>query len=104
VLLEASLEFETLDRIKTIVLSDPRVGELKGPWGRNSGRYRFIEIDLTMKVRDFQKAHRAAEEIKEKIKEGIPFVDHILIHYELMAKEMETTPVHRLTEVSFVLH
>ena len=93
VLLDASLDFQTLDKIKAIILSDPRVAEIKGLWGRNSGKYRFIEAELILKVRDFERAHRAVMALEDKIRQEVPFVDHILIHYEPEHKDSLTYAV-----------
>jgi cation diffusion facilitator family transporter len=93
VLLEASLDFETMDRVKSIILADPQVEEIKGLWGRNSGRYKFIEADLTLNVGDLQKAHVITDKIAERIREKIPHVDHVLIHYEPIRKEQITFAV-----------
>jgi cation diffusion facilitator family transporter len=87
VLLDASLDFETMDQVKTIILSDPQVEKIKGLWGRNSGRYKFIEADLMLNVKDLQKAHVITDKIAERIREKIPHVDHVLIHYEPIRKE-----------------
>jgi len=93
VLLDASLDFETMDQVKTIILIDPRVEEIKGLWGRNSGRYKFIEADLMLNVKDLQKAHVITDKIAERIREKIPHVDHVLIHYEPIRKEKITFAV-----------
>ena len=93
VLLEASLDFETMDRVKNIILTDPQVEEIKGLWGRNSGRYKFIEADLTLNVRDLERAHVITDKIAERIREKIPHVDHVLIHYEPIRKEIITFAV-----------
>ncbi len=87
VLLDASVDFSTLDRVKTIVLSFPAVEEVKAIWGRSSGRYKFIELVITLKIRDLQKAHFISQQIEKKIKEEISHVDHVLIHYEPKTKE-----------------
>lgn len=50
--------------------------------GRNSGRYRFIEVVIEISVRDLKSAHRISEELESKIKEELPNVDEVLIHYE----------------------
>ena len=34
VLLDASLDFKTLDQVKTIILKDPRVVSINGLWGK----------------------------------------------------------------------
>jgi cation diffusion facilitator family transporter len=93
VLLDASLDFETMDQVKTIILTDPRVEKIKGLWGRNSGRYKFIEADLMLNVKDLQKAHVITDKIAERIREKIPHVDHVLIHYEPIRKETITFAV-----------
>jgi cation diffusion facilitator family transporter len=93
VLLDASLDFETMDQVKTIILSDSQVEEIKGLWGRNSGRYKFIEADLTLNVKDLQRAHVITDKIAERIREKIPHVDHVLIHYEPIRKETLTLAV-----------
>jgi cation diffusion facilitator family transporter len=93
VLLDASLDFETMDQVKTIILTDPRIEKIKGLWGRNSGRYKFIEADLMLNVKDLQKAHVITDKIAERIREKIPHVDHVLIHYEPIRKETITFAV-----------
>jgi len=82
-----------MDRVKGIILSDPQVEEIKGLWGRNSGRYKFIEADLTLNVKDLQRAHVITDKIAEWIREKIPHVDHVLIHYEPIRKETLTFAV-----------
>lgn len=87
VLLDASLDFATLDQVKTVILDEPQVDELKSLSGRNSGRYKFIETEITIKVRELEKAHQVSKNLETKIKKTIPYVDHILIHYEPVKKE-----------------
>jgi len=87
ILLEASLDTSTLEKVKNIVLSHPAVKEIKEIRGRSSGRYKFIELILILKVSEFKKAHSVTEEIEKKIKEEIWGVDHVLIHYEPLEKD-----------------
>jgi len=87
VLLDASIDFETMDRIKELISSYPLVAEVRALSGRSSGRYKFIEAELIMRTDELSKAHRAAEEIETLIKREIPLVDHIVIHPEPMRKE-----------------
>jgi len=88
VLLDASLDFETLEKVKGVILSHPKVREVKGLWGRNSGRYKFIEAEITVNEVRLDRAHRVAQELEDRIREEIPNVDHILIHYEPIRKEV----------------
>jgi cation diffusion facilitator family transporter len=89
VLLDASLDFKTLNTIREIILETTQVGEINALTGRNSGRFKFIEADLALKVRDLEKAHFVANQIENRIKSRVPHVDHILIHYEPIKKEAQ---------------
>ncbi len=82
VLLDASVEPEILVKVREVLLSDPRVKRIKRLAGRNSGRYRFIEAIIEVNVRDFKVAHKLTEELEFKIKQSVPNVDEVLIHYE----------------------
>jgi len=87
VLLDASLDFETLSRIREIILEIPQVDKIISLTGRNSGRYKFIEADLALRVNELDKAHFLANQIEKRLKEQVPHVDHVLIHYEPVAKD-----------------
>jgi cation diffusion facilitator family transporter len=87
VLLDASLDFNTLNIIREIILETPQVSNINALTGRNSGRFKFIEIDLGLKIRELAKAHFVANQIESRIKSRVPHVDHVLIHYEPMQKE-----------------
>ncbi len=82
VLLDASLDHATLTRIRELVLADSRVLAINGLWARNAGRYKFVELDLTLRVKDLHKGHRISEELENRIKLAISQVDRILIHYQ----------------------
>jgi cation diffusion facilitator family transporter len=89
VLLDASLDFNTLNTIREIILETPQVSKVNSLTGRNSGRFKFIEAELALKVRELEKAHFVANQIEGRIKSRVPNVDHILIHYEPMQKETQ---------------
>lgn len=93
VLLDASVDFETMDRVKTIILDDPQVLSINALWGRNSGRFRFIEADIVVKAKNLDKAHFVSRRIEGKIRDDVSQVDHILIHYEPQKKETRTYAV-----------
>jgi cation diffusion facilitator family transporter len=93
VLLDASLDFPTLNAIREIIGQDPRVGKVNSLMGRNSGSFKFIEADLALKIKDFQKAHQVAGHLESRIKAEIPNVDRVLIHYEPLARD---TVIHAL--------
>jgi len=90
VLLDASLDFETLDRVKSLLLEEPKVRTINSLWGRSSGRYKFIEADITIAETRLERAHRVEGALEERIKEELTNVDHILIHYAPIEKEILT--------------
>lgn len=87
VLLDASLDYETLSKVEKIIIDTPQVVSVKALTGRNSGRFKFIETSIMIKTRDLNKAHFVADKIEGHIKEQIKNIDQILIHYEPIQKE-----------------
>jgi cation diffusion facilitator family transporter len=87
VLLDASIDHETLSKVEKIISDTPQVVELKALKGRNSGRYKFIEADIIFKTHNLDKAHFIADKIERSIKDEIKNIDQVLIHYEPVQKE-----------------
>ncbi len=88
VLLDASLDYSSLSRIREIVLSDSRVIEINNMWARNAGRYKFVELDVTLRVKDLETGHRISEEIENRVKMEIAQVDRVHIHYQPQIKDI----------------
>jgi cation diffusion facilitator family transporter len=63
VLLDASLDHTSMNRIREIILADPRVVEINELWSRNAGRYKFVELDVTMRVKELEKGHIISREL-----------------------------------------
>jgi predicted Fe-Mo cluster-binding NifX family protein len=82
VLLDASLDAETLDQVRAIIEAEPAVTEVRWVVGRNAGRYRFLEADLALRVDDLEKAHAVSQRLEKAIREQVPHVERVLIHYE----------------------
>jgi cation diffusion facilitator family transporter len=93
VLLDASLERETLERIRAILQEEPGVESIKSLTGRNSGSYKFIEAELVLNVRDLERAHLVSTELERQIKTAIQNVDQVLIHYEPLHRDRITFAV-----------
>jgi cation diffusion facilitator family transporter len=93
VLLDASIDFETMDRVKSLIIGDPQVHAINALWGRNSGPFKFIEADIVITSKDLEKAHAVSQRIEKGIRKTIRNVDHVLIHYEPMRKETSTCAV-----------
>lgn len=93
VLLDASIDFKTMDQVKTIIMKDPRVISINAILGRNSGPFKFIEADIVVKAGSLEKAHFVSSKIEKEIRQNVSRVDHILMHYEPQKKETTTCAV-----------
>ena len=82
VLLDATLDYTTLDGIRKVLESHPNVKEVISLGGRSSGRYKFVEIALTVNVKLLRDAHGVTSDLEEEILDRWPEIDRILIHYE----------------------
>lgn len=90
VLLDASLDYDTLNKVEKIIVEIPQVVQLKALTGRNSGRFKFIEATIILKTHDLEKAHFIADKIERCIKDQIKNIHQVLIHYEPVQKETIT--------------
>jgi cation diffusion facilitator family transporter len=75
VLLDASLDAEAVLEIRRIIGADPAVSELKWVTGRNAGRFRFVEAEVTMRVHDLDKAEAATRRIEAGIRQAVPHIE-----------------------------
>jgi len=82
VLLDASVDFDTLDRVRNIIEAEPMVSDINSLVGRNAGRFRFLQADISMRTDDLGKAHAVTRTIEEKIRDQVPHVERVSIHYE----------------------
>ena len=82
VLLDASIDADTMNLIRQLVTAKPEVTQVKSLTGRNSGRYRFIEMEVALSVDDLKQAHEIASEIEAQIRSEIPFIERVLVHTE----------------------
>jgi cation diffusion facilitator family transporter len=87
VLLDASLDAETLTRVRGLIENEPAVSAVKSLTGRSAGRYRFLEAEVTLRTHDLDKAQAVSQRLEENIRREIAHVDRVLIHCEPAAKE-----------------
>ena len=87
VLLDASIEDETLEQVRRIISSDRAVHRVESLRGRNSGRFKFLEAEIALRTRDLEKAHQVSRRLEARVKESVPHVDKVLIHYEPLHRE-----------------
>ncbi|OPY49826.1 MAG: ferrous iron efflux protein F [Methanosaeta sp. PtaU1.Bin112] len=86
VLLDASVDAKTLEKIRTMILNAPEVARIQELVARNSGRYLFVQANLLFRVSDLKRAHQAGKRIEADIKKELPRVDRVLIHYEPLSR------------------
>lgn len=86
VLLDASLDAETLGQVRSIIESFPGVTEVRSVLGRNSGRYRFLQADIVVRTGNLEEAHRISEQLDQAIRDGVSNVERVVIHYEPQVK------------------
>jgi predicted Fe-Mo cluster-binding NifX family protein len=88
VLLDASLDPSTLNTVRAIILANPAVTLVKSLTGRNSGRYRFIEVEVILRITDLNLPHDIISEIESEIKSEVPHVERVLIRFEPEQREI----------------
>jgi len=81
-LLDASVDTSTLDRMRNIIQGFDQVKEIVELTARNSGRFIFVTAVLRLAAKRLQEAHGIADAMEQKIKDHIPFVERVMIHYE----------------------
>jgi cation diffusion facilitator family transporter len=87
VLLDATLDHQTLDEIRKIMESHPDVAETITVGGRSSGPYKYVEVSLQMDTRLLREAHEIVSHLEEEILDRWPEIEKIVIHYEPRRKE-----------------
>ncbi len=82
VLLDASIDPRTLMEVQAIIEAEPMVAEVESLVGRNAGRFRFLQANVALRTDDLQKAHQVSGRIEQRVREQVPRVERITIHYE----------------------
>jgi cation diffusion facilitator family transporter len=93
VLLDASIDPETMEKVKKIIEEQPAVVEVRSLVGRNAGRFRFLEADVRLRTNDLQKAHQISDQVELDIRRQIPHVERVIIHYEPTPREFSRVAV-----------
>ncbi len=82
VLLDASLDNESIENIKNILKDEVKIKSVNTITGRNAGSFKFVQLDLALKTDSLKEAHELAHDIEDKIKEKMPFVEKVVVHYQ----------------------
>jgi cation diffusion facilitator family transporter len=103
-LLDASVDPDTLNRIRDTIQRFSQVKKIESIQARNSGRFVFVRAEIVFDVKKFTQAHHLSEEIEKALLKEIPHVDKVMIHYEPLEKDflIYAVPVdedrHKLSE------
>lgn len=86
VLLDASVDAETLSLVRSVIEAEPAVAGVRSLAGRNAGRYRFLEADVALRMDDLGKAYAVTQRIETAIRARVPHVERVRLHYEPQAR------------------
>jgi cation diffusion facilitator family transporter len=81
VLLDASVDQETLDDVKELLQKEEMIDKINSVRGRNAGSFKFLYLDFKPKTDSLKEAHEYSHELEEKIKKAFPEVEKVIIHY-----------------------
>ncbi len=93
VLLDASLDLDTLAVARAAIEAQPSVVRVRSITGRSAGRYRFLEAEVGLRVTDLEKGHQISHTIEQAIREQVPHVERVLIHVEPEEKPIQRVAV-----------
>jgi len=82
VLLDASVDKETLDEVRKILEKEDMIEKINEIKGRNAGSFKFIYLDIDVKTDSIKEAHDFVHKLEDKIKAKIPEVEKVITHYE----------------------
>lgn len=87
-LLDASVNSQTLQKIRETIAGFDEVREITALNARNSGSFIFVHCDVRLDVKRLRAAHDVADAIEDAVKKGVPFIERVSIHYEPAQKEV----------------
>jgi cation diffusion facilitator family transporter len=82
VLLDASLDHESIEKVRKILEESPEVKQINSINGRNAGSFKFLQLDLSLNTDSLSEAHKIAHELEKTIKQQMPFVEKVIVHYQ----------------------
>lgn len=80
-LLDITLPAEKLDAYTKLVLRQPGVLSIKSIRGRNSGSFRFVDIDIGLKAYSIAAADSMSYSIEQALKQHDNTIDSVFVHY-----------------------
>ncbi|MEA3488432.1 MAG: cation diffusion facilitator family transporter [Euryarchaeota archaeon] len=87
VLLDASIDYDSLHKIRELASEVHGVRKIHSLKARGSGKFIFVEIVIETSLRDLERAHLVSDKIEAKIKSELKNVDKVIIHIEPVEKD-----------------
>ena len=82
VLLDASIDYEGLNRIRELITEICCVSKITSLKARSSGKFIFIELEIQTNLKALEQAHHLSDQIEARIKSEIKNVDRVIVHVE----------------------
>ncbi|HBA73641.1 MAG: hypothetical protein A2X82_05470 [Geobacteraceae bacterium GWC2_55_20] len=86
-LLDASVDNVTLENMANIVKGIPAIKKVVSLSARNSGRYIFANIEVQLSLKRLKEAHGIVDKMEQEIRQRIPNVEKVTVHYEPETKD-----------------
>lgn len=90
VLLDISLSAEKIASYTRLISQQPGITRVKSVVGRDAGSFRFLHLDVGVKVFQLEQANAIVDNLKEKLRVLDPAVDMIFIHHTYELPEILT--------------
>ncbi|KAF5434027.1 Divalent metal cation (Fe/Co/Zn/Cd) transporter [Candidatus Methanophagaceae archaeon] len=87
VLLDASIDYDSLHKIRELASEVHGVRKIHSLKARGSGKFIFVEMEIETSLRDLERAHLVSAKIEANIKSELKNVDKVIIHIEPVEKE-----------------
>jgi len=81
-LLDASLDDDTLAAVRAIIEAEPAVVSIKALRGRSAGRFRFLEAEIGLRITDLERANQIGQSLEQAVRTEVPHVERVSMHLE----------------------
>jgi cation diffusion facilitator family transporter len=82
VLLDASLDTETLRQVRAAIEGDPAVAAVMWVSGRNAGRFRFVEAGVVLRAGGLTQVETSVGRIEATVRAAVRHIERVLVHVE----------------------
>jgi len=88
-LLDASAASSEREEIQHYLASLPALVEIRDLYIHSAGSVLFVRATLVLDVQNFSKAHQLVDDVAEQLKQKIPRIEEVTLHYEPVSQQHE---------------